>query len=60
MKFNLRHYNMVPEDQHAVLWITEFPMFEWNEVGLEVQARPRLESAWFKSLIVILITVLST
>jgi aspartyl-tRNA synthetase len=24
-------YDMIPENAHAVLWITEFPMFEFNE-----------------------------
>ena len=30
-QFVAKTLDMVPEGQHAVLWITDFPMFEWNE-----------------------------
>ena len=30
-QFVAKTLDMVPEGQHAVLWITEFPMFEFNE-----------------------------
>jgi aspartyl-tRNA synthetase len=25
-----RAYNLIPEGKHAFLWVTEFPVFEWN------------------------------
>ena len=30
-QFIAREYDMIPAGAHAVLWITEFPMFEFNE-----------------------------
>ena len=26
-----RRFGLVPDDRHDVLWVVEFPMFEWNE-----------------------------
>ena len=26
-----RTYRLIPEDQHAFLWVTEFPLLEWDE-----------------------------
>ena len=30
-QFIAKSYDMIPTDSHAVTWITEFPMFEYNE-----------------------------
>ena len=30
-QFVAKTYGFVPENSHAVTWITEFPMFEYNE-----------------------------
>jgi aspartyl-tRNA synthetase len=26
-----RHYKLIPKGKHAFLWVTEFPLLEWNE-----------------------------
>jgi aspartyl-tRNA synthetase len=26
-----RHYKLIPEGKHAFLWVTDFPLVEWNE-----------------------------
>jgi aspartyl-tRNA synthetase len=26
-----RHYKLIPEGRHEFLWVTEFPLLEWNE-----------------------------
>ena len=37
-QFVAKTLDMVPEGQHAVLWITEFPMFEFNEEENRLEA----------------------
>ena len=26
-----RHYELIPEDEHSFVWITEFPLLEWDD-----------------------------
>jgi aspartyl-tRNA synthetase len=33
-----QRYGMVPADRHAVLWVVDFPMFEWSEEERRWQA----------------------
>ncbi|MEO3707230.1 aspartate--tRNA ligase [Trichormus azollae] len=41
-QFVAREFNLIPPDKINFLWITEFPMFEWNadEKGLEALHHP--------------------